>query len=430
MSDPWKELAAIIVERPPRNLQEGYGFPWTVIGLRGMFGRALPTGIVASGPAGQALADVWADAPAAKRALADFLARGILEEYRDKRAKMYRRAAAPVQVIAPNPHAPPITTQAAALSPAVKKALHALNAMTPTSVDERGRPTWTISYTALSDDKAERAKETLAERLEGAYRIGRVFTRFPEPESMGDFRYELRVTARPEQFAAYLAYPDRNEIKATQEAVRAAKHAELADMTPEEREIREGRDRNVMTDFTIRTCPDCFRDIKATGRHHTIVDHGFNIRHGYRHNQCDGVERLPFERSPEGTRARLVRTLAQRDALAAQLHKLQAAPGTLTVEERVASRRPGHYGRSEIVSVKIDPDDPRYNKALRDQIAKVEHQLRLADRDGFPGWRYLAVLVRDWRPGADDRPAVGLPYVERGVLEALTLDEARAIAAG
>jgi hypothetical protein len=233
-------------------------------------------------------------------------------------------------------------------------------------------------------------------------------------------------------FAAYLAYPDKVELRAIKEAEKAAKPSHDSPAGP--------RDRNRLTDFTIRTCGYCFRDIKATDPGGVIVDHGFTIQNGYREGKCPGTGMLPFERSPAATRVALAHTLRRYDDLVHDLDVFRnRPPKTLTVREfayaysvAIVTPPPALARRHVEVQVTVPQGDHRYQRRLQDLIAETERELAFLDKPKYGGWRALAWILARWQPIDHAEPpgtvaAVGWPRVDEAEAGALTRDAAEAL---
>ena len=64
------------------------------------------------------------------------------------------------------------------------------------------------------------------------------------------------------------------------------------------------------------TCPCCGKNVKMLGGR--MVDHGFTLYHGFRNGNCFGVNRDPWELSPQGKIDFIAALRAHRDHVAAQ----------------------------------------------------------------------------------------------------------------
>lgn len=203
------------------------------------------------------------------------------------------------------------------------------------------------------------------------------------------------------------------------ESIRAQAAALLG--VPLQKQTGPKRTRDYLTDFTIRTCPVCFRDIKATdnGR---IVHHGFTIEGrdsgghgGYRRGACPGTGALPWERSPQGLKRGIPAVEAQAARALERLRGLRA--GTVSVS--VKHTRYFDHGRrkkEEWVTLKpgetktVDGTEYTHAKAARQQAAAVRRDLAsMFWTQEYPGIPWLRAAVRTWKPGSPDKPAVGAP---------------------
>lgn len=165
------------------------------------------------------------------------------------------------------------------------------------------------------------------------------------------------------------------------------------------------RARDYRTDLEIRTCPCCFRDIKAsvyTGW--AIADHGFTIGGrdhwsgwgGYRTGSCKGVGRVPWEQSPYATEEMIPAMLKHSEALALEL--VDGPPAKLAHPSQ--SRHPGE---------KIDATHSEWETAVRywrNAMTRALADLWTGHYGSIPWYR---AAVRTWEPVGDDVPAVGAP---------------------
>lgn len=158
------------------------------------------------------------------------------------------------------------------------------------------------------------------------------------------------------------------------------------------------RARDYRTDLTIRTCPCCFRDIKAS--EHTgfrMADHGFQIYGrdwsgwgGYRTGSCKGVDRLPWEKSPDATE--------------------EMIPGLVAFSDRLVKQfKAGPPAKLELYGSQIDATHPEWATAVRywkRNLLRALGELWNGHYGSIPWYR---AAVRTWKPVADDVPAVGAP---------------------
>lgn len=159
------------------------------------------------------------------------------------------------------------------------------------------------------------------------------------------------------------------------------------------------RARDYRTDLTIRTCPCCFRDIKAS--EHTgfrMADHGFRIHGrdhwsgwgGWRSGSCRGVDRLPWEESPEATK--------------------EMIPGLIRYSDQLVKRYSSDPpAKLKLYGSEIDATHPKWEAAViawRKQTLRDLGSLWTGRYGSIPWFR---AAVRTWKPVADDVPAVGAP---------------------
>jgi len=272
----------------------------------------------------------------------------------------------------------PPTTLKVALSARALRLLWDLNRILPDRVDAQGRIVWVLE---------EPVSSTKLQWLDALPRASRKGTS-PIYERTSDYRraasYEdsvrIHTIVADPSFGHWLTYPTKDDLRAAKAA--AAPKVDQ-DMNEAERQVRASRDRNALADFTIRTCPACFRDIKATDG--TIADHGFTIQRGYRKGSCSGVGQRPFEVSPQGTAREVGALLRMRVQLQEKIKDLQ---------------------------------DPR-------ELFAAQRALDMLDGDGFGSWRWLTAAVQDWQPSDPNRPAVGAPRLTRARVQRVTLEDAR-----
>jgi len=166
------------------------------------------------------------------------------------------------------------------------------------------------------------------------------------------------------------------------------------------------RARDYRTDLTIRTCPCCFRDIKASK--HTgfrMADHGFTIHGrdwsgwgGYRTGSCKGVDRLPWEKSPDATKEMIPGLIAFSDHL---VKRFQAGPPKTL-------QHPSYPFASRAEKI-IDATHPKWATAVdywKSNLLRALSELWNGHYGSIPWYR---AAVRTWKPVADDVPAVGAP---------------------
>ncbi len=158
------------------------------------------------------------------------------------------------------------------------------------------------------------------------------------------------------------------------------------------------RARDYRTDLTIRTCPCCFRDIKAS--EHTgfrMADHGFQIHGrdwsgwgGYRTGSCKGVDRLPWEKSPDATK--------------------EMIPGLVAFSDRLVERvKAGPPAKLKLHGSEIDATHPEWATAVRYWKHNLLRALGELWNGRYGSIPWFRAAVRTWKPVADDQIAVGAP---------------------
>lgn len=202
------------------------------------------------------------------------------------------------------------------------------------------------------------------------------------------------------------------QVQAAKEWLVSAAHTLLG----KELRIEDGRParaRDYRTDLTIRTCPCCFRDIKASG--HTsgkMADHGYEIRGrdygswgyggGYRSGGCAGVGELPWEKSPEPVKGVISELSGRSKFLEGYLSDLKGGKVlTLIVKEG--------WGENQRV-VTLTPDHGyKWTSALNGRIQEVESELRSLWNGFYGSIPWYRMALRTWQPVPDDHIAVGAP---------------------
>jgi len=176
------------------------------------------------------------------------------------------------------------------------------------------------------------------------------------------------------------------------------------------------RARDYRTDLTIRTCPVCFRDIKASD--HTqgfMADHGFIIRPGYRTGHCPGTGLLPWETSCEPAIEEIESLLAYSATVVAKLAALESGRvKTLTAN--------GSYDwkTQTYVEVVLTPADGRkWEGALKQRVNTTRREIAHLWGKHYPSIPWMRMAVRTWTPVLGTTPAVGAP---RGIPEGTDFD--------
>lgn len=231
--------------------------------------------------------------------------------------------------------------------------------------------------------------------------------------------YLSKYNATEEEKAAHAA---QHEAAKTIEDYIIAKACEIlgvenkfADVDPN----RPVRSRDYLTDLTIRTCPVCFRDIKASGHTHGMMaDHGYTIQGrsywmsdfggGHRSGSCEGVNVLPWEKACDPAKEEIERLERLSESLMTCLTDLRDNKITeIQIEERDFNTR------KMILITRIPADGYKWKQTLERRIWETEGELRRL-WSGFCGsipWYRMA--VRTWAPVPDDVPAVGAPRHKR-----------------
>jgi len=218
--------------------------------------------------------------------------------------------------------------------------------------------------------------------------------------------------------------PEREAYEARKEEHWAAKAAaqkaivELASKAlgledPDERAGLPTRSRDYRTDLTIRTCPVCFRDIKASGHTHGLMaDHGYTINGrdysgygGERMGSCTGTGRLPWEKScdpaKEFTTGLLDLSKRVEDSLEA-----------LTTGKVTKLKVNGDYNwkTRTYAKVEVTPADGRkWEKALASAVFATKRDLTHLWNGDYGSIPWMRMAVRTWTPVADDHVAIGAP---------------------
>lgn len=202
-------------------------------------------------------------------------------------------------------------------------------------------------------------------------------------------------------------YPWTYDFDKDVRAVWISKASELMGLPdPALLEDLPSRARDYRTDLTIRTCPCCFRDIKAS--EHTgfrMADHGFQIQGrdwsgwgGWRSGSCKGVDRLPWEKSPEATKEMIPGLIRFSDEL---VRRYRSDPPA-----KLMHPSPQVYSE---YGTEIDATHPKWEAAViawRKQTLRDLGSLWTGRYGSIPWFR---AAVRTWKPVGDDVPAVGAP---------------------
>ncbi len=167
---------------------------------------------------------------------------------------------------------------------------------------------------------------------------------------------------------------------------------------PNERSGLPPRMRDYRTDLTIRTCPCCFRDIKATDG--TMADHGYTLKgHGYsgrvRKGSCSGVGATPWEVSCEPAKG-LLAVLRSRSAYLVEA--LSTTPEKIQVDE----------GRKGMVTY-TSADGYRYKQALRSREFSIKSELRSLWDSSYMSIPWVRMALRTWEPTPATSIAIGAP---------------------
>jgi hypothetical protein len=231
----------------------------------------------------------------------------------------------------------------------------------------------------------------------------------------------------PALAAPRMPYEPTDEQKTTHEAERGRYVAatryivgQASDLIglphPIEDDGRPARARDYRTDLTIRTCPVCFRDIKASGHTHGLIaDHGYQISErgwsgygGSRIGSCQGVSEQPWEKNCEPAKKAII-WLEKENA---QLFKHLMALTTGQVLELSVSTQKYNRAtqRHETETRVVTSDDGwEWKKALKAEIFKTKRSLQQLWDGSYGSLPWYRMAVRTWKPVGDDVPAVGAP---------------------
>ena len=217
-------------------------------------------------------------------------------------------------------------------------------------------------------------------------------------------RDALKLSLTPYDFSSDA---DKDKIKAMIDYIRVAA-AEKIGLKISTDPNRPQRTRDYLTDFTIRTCAVCFRDIKApTGR---MVDHGFQIvgrdwnhHGGVRRGHCPGTDELAFEISPEMTKRELEATEEHYTETARMIQELKTHPP----EHMAVRKRIGMAHTYE--SVLVARGTYEYDVQYKATISQYEGNMRQMRSGMFMSIPWLRMAIRTWKPGSPHAPAVGAP---------------------
>lgn len=195
-----------------------------------------------------------------------------------------------------------------------------------------------------------------------------------------------------------------------------AKASELLGVeNPNERAGLPTRARGFRTDLTIRTCPCCFRDIKAS--EHTkgrMAHHGYTIEGrdysgfgGWRSGSCGGTDRLPWEKSCEPAKELLADLLAYSDKVEARLAALEGGEVNYLLTDKYDWKTRSYLKKT------VTPDDGyEWKSALENAITKTRRTLKGLWDGSFESIPWLRMAIRTWEPVADNHIAVGAPNHE------------------
>jgi hypothetical protein len=173
------------------------------------------------------------------------------------------------------------------------------------------------------------------------------------------------------------------------------------------------RARDYRTDLSIRTCPCCFRDIKASGHTHGLMaDHGFTIDGrdwsgwgGERQGGCPGVGLVPWERSPDGCEMMLRGTEKHAARLERDVARLDSGAVTsLTVDTPRHVQRAGGPKKQTFT-----PSDLGWASAFNNARRGLVNELKGHWDGGYATIPWFRMALRTWKPVADSQIAVGAP---------------------
>lgn len=222
----------------------------------------------------------------------------------------------------------------------------------------------------------------------------------------GEPEYEYHRDGSPEKEAYEAARDDWREAnKAARKVLKGLASKVLGLEDPDERKGHPPRARDYRTDLTIRTCPVCFRDIKASDHTHgKIADHGYTIDPGYRTGSCAGTGRLPWEKSCDPAVEEIPHLLAYSERVEARLAALTSGEVT-----ELKVRGSYDWKTREYEWVAVGPDDYRWESALRSAVTDAKRTLVNLWNGHYGSIPWMRMAVRTWEPVADDHIAVGPP---------------------
>lgn len=199
-------------------------------------------------------------------------------------------------------------------------------------------------------------------------------------------------------YGIYLHVPDaqRDVARAFQLWLKAAAAKKLGAPTIEEERAEGERARDYKTDFTIRTCPVCFRDIKATKG--VMADHGYTVQWHSFQGRCPGVRAKPWEVSPAATEKYLKQLIEHAESVRKRIETVGKDGHALHIE---------NFRTKKLETV--EPNDTRYPRIAEQMREKLQSELRQIVSPRFGGIPWYRMAIRTWTPGSADAPAVGAP---------------------
>lgn len=216
----------------------------------------------------------------------------------------------------------------------------------------------------------------------------------------------------------YLTYNESIPLETAREIAKQYKHFVIdrahellgkPNARHDEEEGRPARSVARFTDFTIRTCQICFRDIKATQG--VMADHGFQIRGrerqaswynrrvstmagGFRTGSCPGTGFPPFEISCELVRGQLNDKIEAAAAWHREMDKIRANRIVEITDEN---------GKT------ITPDNAHWQEAISEYEDRVAQNLDFLWSGAYGSVPWYRAVLRLWEPWPADEPARGAP---------------------
>jgi len=165
------------------------------------------------------------------------------------------------------------------------------------------------------------------------------------------------------------------------------------------------------TEDYIGTCPCCFGEykVKTRGGKSWMVNHGFRRPgDGYQHGGCPGVDEVPFEHSPEGTKRHIKDMQAEKQRIEEWRRKLQKGEVNKLLVGRYDYTLPRGQQR---MSVEIGPDDSEFQD-------EVDRRIFLAGKD-IRWFESVIVFLQGKVDSWERKPIVGVDVPATGRMRQL-----------